>query len=59
MGFIFFFSIFVILFLDAVVGCNKLKDTEWISRQDPYAIVEYGSNKSRTRTCTGMLSFGF
>ncbi|OAY39225.1 elicitor-responsive protein 3 isoform X1 [Manihot esculenta] len=35
-----------------VVGCNKLKDTEWISRQDPYAIVEYGSNKSRTRTCT-------
>ncbi|EEF43628.1 protein binding protein, putative [Ricinus communis] len=35
-----------------VVGCNKLKDTEWISRQDPYVIVEYGSNKSRTRTCT-------
>ncbi|KAJ9159504.1 hypothetical protein P3X46_025010 [Hevea brasiliensis] len=35
-----------------VVCCNKLKDTEWISRQDPYAIVEYGSNKSRTRTCT-------
>jgi hypothetical protein len=35
-----------------VVGCTKLKDTEWISRQDPYVIVEYGSNKSRTRTCT-------
>ncbi|XP_038712939.1 elicitor-responsive protein 1-like [Tripterygium wilfordii] len=35
-----------------VVGCNKLKDTEWISRQDPYVCVEYGSNKSRTRTCT-------
>ncbi|XP_065872869.1 leucine-rich repeat extensin-like protein 3 [Euphorbia lathyris] len=35
-----------------VVGCNKLKDTEWISRQDPYVIVEYGSKKSRTRTCT-------
>ncbi|KDP47127.1 hypothetical protein JCGZ_22123 [Jatropha curcas] len=35
-----------------VIGCNKLKDTEWISRQDPYVIVEYGSNKSRTRTCT-------
>ncbi|XP_076954848.1 elicitor-responsive protein 1-like [Bidens hawaiensis] len=35
-----------------VVSCNKLKDTEWISRQDPYVCVEYGSNKSRTRTCT-------
>ncbi|KAK9165816.1 hypothetical protein Scep_001007 [Stephania cephalantha] len=35
-----------------VVGCNKLKDTEWISRQDPYVCVEYGSNKFRTRTCT-------
>ncbi|KAI3708008.1 hypothetical protein L2E82_37001 [Cichorium intybus] len=35
-----------------VVGCNKLKDTEWISRQDPYVCVEYGSNRSRTRVCT-------
>ncbi|CAN1854504.1 Elicitor-responsive protein 3 [Linum perenne] len=35
-----------------VVGCTKLKDTEWISRQDPYVCVEYGSTKSRTRTCT-------
>uniref|UniRef100_A0A2N9EUN6 C2 domain-containing protein n=1 Tax=Fagus sylvatica TaxID=28930 RepID=A0A2N9EUN6_FAGSY len=35
-----------------VVGCNKLKDTEWISRQDPYVCVEYGSSKFRTRTCT-------
>ncbi|XP_041012763.1 formin-B-like [Juglans microcarpa x Juglans regia] len=35
-----------------VVGCNKLKDTEWISRQDPYVCVEYGSTKFRTRTCT-------
>ncbi|KAI3938340.1 hypothetical protein MKW98_015239 [Papaver atlanticum] len=35
-----------------VVGCNKLKDTEWISRQDPYVCLEYGSSKSRTRTCT-------
>uniref|UniRef100_A0A2P2Q2W5 C2 domain-containing protein n=1 Tax=Rhizophora mucronata TaxID=61149 RepID=A0A2P2Q2W5_RHIMU len=35
-----------------VVGCTKLKDTEWISRQDPYVCVEYGSNKCRTRTCT-------
>ncbi|KAF8404971.1 hypothetical protein HHK36_009866 [Tetracentron sinense] len=35
-----------------VVGCNKLKDTEWISRQDPYVCLEYSSNKVRTRTCT-------
>ncbi|XP_039038480.1 protein SRC2 homolog [Hibiscus syriacus] len=35
-----------------VIGCNKLKDTEWISRQDPYVCVEYGSTKCRTRTCT-------
>ncbi|PWA39542.1 elicitor-responsive protein 3 [Artemisia annua] len=35
-----------------VVGCKKLKDTEWISRQDPYVCVEYGSNRSRTRVCT-------
>ncbi|KAF6175368.1 hypothetical protein GIB67_009062 [Kingdonia uniflora] len=35
-----------------VVGCNKLKDTEWISRQDPYVCVEYGSTKYRTRTHT-------
>ncbi|OMO74022.1 C2 calcium-dependent membrane targeting [Corchorus capsularis] len=35
-----------------VVGCNKLKDTEWISRQDPYVCLEYGGSKFRTRTCT-------
>ncbi|KAK6241098.1 hypothetical protein SCA6_006487 [Theobroma cacao] len=35
-----------------VVGCNKLKDTEWISRQDPYVCLEYGNTKYRTRTCT-------
>ncbi|KAK4437910.1 hypothetical protein Salat_0125100 [Sesamum alatum] len=35
-----------------VVGCNKLKDTEWISRQDPYVCLEYASTKFRTRTCT-------
>ncbi|KAI3769913.1 hypothetical protein L6452_01027 [Arctium lappa] len=34
-----------------VVSCNNLKDTEWISRQDPYVCVEYGSNRSSTRTC--------
>ncbi|KAI9388659.1 hypothetical protein POPTR_009G097900v4 [Populus trichocarpa] len=35
-----------------VVECTKLKDTEWISRQDPYVCVEYGSHNCRTRTCT-------
>ncbi|XP_031503114.1 elicitor-responsive protein 3-like [Nymphaea colorata] len=35
-----------------VVGCTKLRDTEWISRQDPYVCLEYGSSKFRTRTCT-------
>ncbi|KAA0031324.1 hypothetical protein IC582_000087 [Cucumis melo] len=35
-----------------VIGCTKLKDTEWISRQDPYVCLEYGSTKFRTTTCT-------
>ncbi|XP_022147782.1 protein SRC2 homolog [Momordica charantia] len=35
-----------------VIGCTKLKDTEWISRQDPYVLLEYGSTKFRTTTCT-------
>lgn len=35
-----------------VVACSKLKDTEWISRQDPYVCLEYASTKYRTRTCT-------
>ncbi|KAK8605992.1 hypothetical protein V6N13_102755 [Hibiscus sabdariffa] len=35
-----------------VVGCKKLKDTEWLSRQDPYVCLEYGSSKCRTQTCT-------
>ncbi|XP_039145551.1 elicitor-responsive protein 1 [Dioscorea cayenensis subsp. rotundata] len=35
-----------------VVRCSKLKDTEWISRQDPYVCLEYASTKFRTRTCT-------
>ncbi|KAK8936194.1 hypothetical protein KSP39_PZI013533 [Platanthera zijinensis] len=35
-----------------VVGCSKLKDTEWISRQDPYVVLEYANTKFRTRTCT-------
>ncbi|KAL6211747.1 hypothetical protein ACLB2K_016970 [Fragaria x ananassa] len=35
-----------------IVGCNKLKDTEWISRQDPYVCFEYANSKFRTRTHT-------
>ncbi|XP_039040014.1 protein SRC2-like [Hibiscus syriacus] len=35
-----------------VVACKKLKDTEWLSRQDPYVCLEYGSSKYRTQTCT-------
>ncbi|XP_023531345.1 uncharacterized protein LOC111793619 isoform X1 [Cucurbita pepo subsp. pepo] len=35
-----------------VIGCTKLKDTEWISRQDPYVCLEYGSTNFRTTTCT-------
>ncbi|XP_010270865.1 PREDICTED: leucine-rich repeat extensin-like protein 3 isoform X2 [Nelumbo nucifera] len=40
------------LFEVTVVGCTRLKDTEWISRQDPYVCLEYGGTKFRTRTCT-------
>ncbi|XP_073274798.1 elicitor-responsive protein 3-like isoform X2 [Primulina huaijiensis] len=36
-----------------VVGCNKLRNTEWISRQDPYVCLDYASSKHRTRTCYG------
>ncbi|XP_073311195.1 elicitor-responsive protein 1-like isoform X2 [Primulina huaijiensis] len=36
-----------------VVGCNKLRNTEWISRQDPYVCLDYASLKRRTRTCNG------
>ncbi|XVE55836.1 hypothetical protein DITRI_Ditri03aG0189400 [Diplodiscus trichospermus] len=35
-----------------VVGCHNLEDKEWISRQDPYVCLEYGSAKYRTKTCT-------
>ncbi|XP_018827427.1 formin-like protein 3 isoform X2 [Juglans regia] len=35
-----------------VVACDKLKDTEWVSKQDPYVCLEYGGTKFRTRTCT-------
>ncbi|MCO5604160.1 hypothetical protein L7F22_058321 [Adiantum nelumboides] len=36
----------------AVIGCNKLKDTEWLSRQDPYVVLEYAGTRFRTRTDT-------
>lgn len=36
-----------------VVGCQKLKDTEWFSRQDPYVVLEYSGARHQTRTCTG------
>lgn len=35
-----------------VVGCLQLRDTEWISRQDPYVCLEYANSKFRTKTCT-------
>ncbi|XP_059447455.1 uncharacterized protein LOC132178897 [Corylus avellana] len=35
-----------------VVGCSNLKDTELFSRQAPHVLLEYGSTKFRTRTCT-------
>ncbi|XP_034227882.1 formin-like protein 18 isoform X1 [Prunus dulcis] len=40
-----------------VVACNKLKDTEWFSRQDPYVCLEYANTKHRTRTCTAQFDF--
>ena len=53
--FIHSFYLLCVFVLDPVVGCTKLKDTEWISRQDPYVCLEYASAKFRTRTCTGWL----
>ncbi|KAE8715661.1 Detected protein of unknown function [Hibiscus syriacus] len=35
-----------------VVGCYNLQDKEWVSRQDPYVCLDYGSAKYRTKTCT-------
>ncbi|GMI74574.1 hypothetical protein HRI_001126700 [Hibiscus trionum] len=37
---------------ETVVRCKKLKDTEWLSKQDPYVCLEYGNSKCRTQTCT-------
>ncbi|KAL4332524.1 hypothetical protein GQ457_07G025190 [Hibiscus cannabinus] len=36
----------------AVVGCYNLEDNEWVSRQDPFVCLEYGSARFRTKTCT-------
>lgn len=47
----------ILILYAAVVGCSKLKDTEWISRQDPYVCLEYASTKFRTRTCTGQFTY--
>ncbi|KAH0903452.1 hypothetical protein HID58_042955 [Brassica napus] len=27
----------------SVVGCQKLKDIEWFSRQNPYVVLEYSN----------------
>ncbi|KAE8682773.1 kynurenine formamidase-like [Hibiscus syriacus] len=35
-----------------VIGCYNLEDKEWVSRQDPYVCLDYGSAKYRTKTCT-------
>eukprot|EP00249_Psilotum_nudum_P007990 c20964_g1_i1 orf=222-926(+) len=35
-----------------VVGCRNLKDTEWISKQDPYVVLEYANTRFRTKTDT-------
>lgn len=45
----------MLFYARVVVGCVRLKDTEWISKQDPYVSIEYGSSRPRTRTCTGIL----
>ncbi|XP_024533166.1 X-linked retinitis pigmentosa GTPase regulator-interacting protein 1 [Selaginella moellendorffii] len=34
-----------------VLGGRKLKDTEWFGTQDPYVILQYGSQKFTTKTC--------
>ncbi|KAJ7529458.1 hypothetical protein O6H91_15G052100 [Diphasiastrum complanatum] len=35
-----------------VIGCRSLKDKEWLTRQDPYVVIEYANSKFRTRTDT-------
>ncbi|XP_039049915.1 elicitor-responsive protein 1-like isoform X1 [Hibiscus syriacus] len=35
-----------------VVGCYNLEENKWVSRQDHYVCLEYGSARFRTKTCT-------
>ncbi|KAH7295825.1 hypothetical protein KP509_27G067400 [Ceratopteris richardii] len=35
-----------------VIGCTNLKDKEWLSRQDPYVVLEYAGTRYRTKTDT-------
>eukprot|EP00249_Psilotum_nudum_P032157 c47347_g1_i1 orf=183-1196(+) len=35
-----------------VIGCKNLKDTEWLSKQDPYVVLEYANARFRTKTDT-------
>ncbi|KAF3788234.1 C2 domain-containing protein [Nymphaea thermarum] len=34
-----------------VVACYNLRDTEWISRQDPYVCIKYANATYSTRIC--------
>ncbi|CAI7799142.1 unnamed protein product [Closterium sp. NIES-54] len=36
-----------------VVGASGLKDKELFTKQDPYVVVEYGSQRFRTKTDKG------
>jgi hypothetical protein len=45
-----------VLSWDSVVGAKNLDEIkEWFARQDPYVVIEYGPNKFRTRTDTGLV----
>jgi hypothetical protein len=42
----------------SVVGAKNLDEIkEWFARQDPYVVIEYGPNKFRTRTDTGLVLY--
>jgi hypothetical protein len=47
-----------VLSWDSVVGAKNLDEIkEWFARQDPYVVIEYGPNKFRTRTDTGLVLY--
>lgn len=47
-----------VLSWDSVVGAKNLDEIkEWFARQDPYVVIEYGPNKFRTRTDTGLVPY--